>query len=42
VNQGVEGNDRVDAGWPQTERGHVGLHEPGRGDELVSAAELDG
>ena len=33
---------RVDAARPETERCHVSLYEPGRGDEPVSAAELDG
>ena len=42
MDQGVEGNHRVHAGGPETERGHVSLDEPGRGDELVSAPELDG
>jgi hypothetical protein len=42
MDQGVERNHRVDAGRPQAERCHVGLHEPGRGDELVSPADLHG
>src|SRR5579875_2336247 len=42
MDQGVDADHGIDAGWPQMQRGHVSLDELGGADELVSAAELDG
>ena len=42
MDQGVEGHHGVCARRPQVQRGHVCLHEAGRGDKALSPAKLDG
>jgi hypothetical protein len=42
MDQGIEGHHRVQAGWPQVQRGHVGLHQAGGRHEAPRPGELDG
>lgn len=42
VDEGVEGHHGVQAGGLQVQRGHVGLHHAGAGDQMPGAGKLDG